>query len=149
MLDLEMLEKGISSCVVGTKAIKAESMSFSPLELDVLRIPKLLEENSTLSHVKAVAQVQALEDKLQEKGEAVKKEEEKSKTSEKPKRQDSTMEYSTKLDLKKLIPSCVEPPTLELKPLPSNLKYAYLIENEKLPVACDLCINWAIEVNTP
>ncbi|XP_054814260.1 uncharacterized protein LOC129314844 [Prosopis cineraria] len=77
MFDLEMLEKGISSCVVGTKAIKAESMSFSPLELDVLRIPKLLEENSTLSHIEAVAQVQAPEDKLQEKGEAIKKEEDK------------------------------------------------------------------------
>ena len=33
-----------------------------------------------------------------------------------------------------LVPSIIEPPTLERKPLPPNLKYAYLIEDEKLPV---------------
>ena len=33
-----------------------------------------------------------------------------------------------------LIPSIIEPPALELKPLPPNLKYAYLLEDEKLPV---------------
>ena len=33
-----------------------------------------------------------------------------------------------------LVPSIVEPPTLELKPLPPNLKYAYLLADEKLPV---------------
>ena len=31
-------------------------------------------------------------------------------------------------------PSQIKPPTLELKPLPSHLKYAYLGENETLPV---------------
>ncbi|XP_045797211.1 uncharacterized protein LOC123891391 [Trifolium pratense] len=31
-------------------------------------------------------------------------------------------------------PSIEQPPSLELKPLPKNLKYAYLEENEKLPV---------------
>ncbi|PNX62317.1 hypothetical protein L195_g061088, partial [Trifolium pratense] len=31
-------------------------------------------------------------------------------------------------------PSIEQPPSLELKPLPENLKYAYLEENEKLPV---------------
>ncbi|BBG96833.1 hypothetical protein Prudu_005760 [Prunus dulcis] len=33
-----------------------------------------------------------------------------------------------------LIPSVVKPPKLELKPLPSHLKYAYLAEYETLPV---------------
>ncbi|CAL9012039.1 unnamed protein product [Prunus brigantina] len=33
-----------------------------------------------------------------------------------------------------LIPSVVKPPELELKPLPSHLKYAYLAEFETLPV---------------
>ncbi|KAI5313264.1 hypothetical protein L3X38_042438 [Prunus dulcis] len=33
-----------------------------------------------------------------------------------------------------LIPSNVKPPKLELKPLPSHLKYAYLVEFETLPV---------------
>ncbi|KAJ9547052.1 hypothetical protein OSB04_019595 [Centaurea solstitialis] len=32
------------------------------------------------------------------------------------------------------LPSIVQPPELELKPLPSHLKYAYLLEDEKLPV---------------
>ena len=34
----------------------------------------------------------------------------------------------------RLAPSMIEPPTLELKPLPENLKYAFLAPNEKLPV---------------
>ncbi|KAI5328172.1 hypothetical protein L3X38_027568 [Prunus dulcis] len=33
-----------------------------------------------------------------------------------------------------LIPSIVKPPKLDLKPLPSHLKYAYLAEFETLPV---------------
>ena len=33
-----------------------------------------------------------------------------------------------------LRPSVEEPPKLELKPLPENLEYAYLGENESLPV---------------
>ena len=33
-----------------------------------------------------------------------------------------------------LVPSIVQPPTLELKPLPENLKYAYLEDDDKLPV---------------
>jgi hypothetical protein len=32
------------------------------------------------------------------------------------------------------LPSIIQPPDLELKPLPSHLKYAYLLEDEKLPV---------------
>ncbi|KAJ9539557.1 hypothetical protein OSB04_032290 [Centaurea solstitialis] len=32
------------------------------------------------------------------------------------------------------LPSIVQPPELELKPLPNHLKYAYLLEDEKLPV---------------
>ncbi|CAN6547364.1 unnamed protein product [Malus baccata var. baccata] len=34
----------------------------------------------------------------------------------------------------KLLPSIVQPPTLELKPLPSHLKYVFLGEDETLPV---------------
>ncbi|XP_027348133.1 uncharacterized protein LOC113859603 [Abrus precatorius] len=34
----------------------------------------------------------------------------------------------------RLAPSIQEPPTLELKPLPENLKYVFLAPNEKLPV---------------
>jgi len=38
------------------------------------------------------------------------------------------------LDIKQLIPSIVQPPVVELKSLPDNLKYAFLEENEQLPV---------------
>ena len=34
----------------------------------------------------------------------------------------------------KMLPSVVQPPTLELKPLPSHLKYVFLGEDETLPV---------------
>ena len=34
----------------------------------------------------------------------------------------------------KLLPSSISPPKLELKPLPENLKYAYLGDNKTLPV---------------
>ena len=34
----------------------------------------------------------------------------------------------------RLASSIIEPPTLGLKPLPENLKYAFLAANEKLPV---------------
>ena len=34
----------------------------------------------------------------------------------------------------RLAPSILKPPTLELKPLPENLKYAFLAPNEKLPI---------------
>ena len=37
-------------------------------------------------------------------------------------------------DEPRLAPSIQEPPALELKPLPENLKYAFLAPNEKLPV---------------
>ncbi|XP_073120529.1 uncharacterized protein [Henckelia pumila] len=37
---------------------------------------------------------------------------------------------------KPLKPSTEEPPTLELKPLPSHLKYFYLLKNDKLSVLC-------------
>ncbi|KAJ9548063.1 LOW QUALITY PROTEIN: hypothetical protein OSB04_020606 [Centaurea solstitialis] len=38
-------------------------------------------------------------------------------------------------------PSIVQPPELELKPLPSHLKYAYLSEDEKLPVIISSKLN--------
>ncbi|XP_028771261.1 uncharacterized protein LOC114728515 [Neltuma alba] len=38
------------------------------------------------------------------------------------------------LDIKELVPSVVQPPDLELKPLPSNLKYVFLAADSKLPV---------------
>ncbi|KAM1375705.1 hypothetical protein TB1_036888 [Malus domestica] len=40
----------------------------------------------------------------------------------------------------KMLPSVVQPPTLELKPLPSHLKYVFLGEDETLPViiSCSL-----------
>ena len=43
-------------------------------------------------------------------------------------------------DRPRLQPSLVEPPSLELKPLPSHLRYVFLGSNETLPViiACDL-----------
>ncbi|XP_021715002.1 uncharacterized protein LOC110682970 [Chenopodium quinoa] len=41
----------------------------------------------------------------------------------------------------KLIPSTVKPPELELKPLPSNLKYAYLGDNETLHVIISSSLN--------
>ncbi|KAM2352074.1 hypothetical protein ACFXTH_006797 [Malus domestica] len=34
----------------------------------------------------------------------------------------------------KLLPSVIQPPSLELKPLPSHLKYVFLREQETLPV---------------
>ncbi|CAN6725983.1 unnamed protein product [Malus baccata var. baccata] len=34
----------------------------------------------------------------------------------------------------KLLPSVVQPPTLELKPLPSHLKYVFLYDDETLPI---------------
>jgi len=34
----------------------------------------------------------------------------------------------------KLLPSSISLPKLELKPLPNNLKYAYLGDNETLPI---------------
>ena len=34
----------------------------------------------------------------------------------------------------KLLPSSISLPKLELKPLPNNLKYAYLGDNETLPL---------------
>ena len=42
-----------------------------------------------------------------------------------------TLEGSTKERPK---PSIEEPPTFELKPLPSHLKYAFLEKNDKLPI---------------
>ena len=40
----------------------------------------------------------------------------------------------TNVEIRKLIPSIEQPPELELKPLPSNLKYVYLVDDDKLPV---------------
>ena len=34
----------------------------------------------------------------------------------------------------RLAPSMIEPPTLELKPLPENLKHGFFALNEKLPI---------------
>ncbi|XP_021719104.1 uncharacterized protein LOC110686822 [Chenopodium quinoa] len=45
----------------------------------------------------------------------------------------------------KLIPSIVKPPELELKPLPSNMKYAYLGDNETLPVIISSSLNESLE----
>ena len=42
--------------------------------------------------------------------------------------------YLGALELKTLIPSVIQPPDLDLKPLPSHLKYVYLAANNKLPV---------------
>ncbi|KAM2163181.1 hypothetical protein ACFX1Q_040893 [Malus domestica] len=41
---------------------------------------------------------------------------------------------SISVSANKLLPSVVQPPTLELKPLPSHLKYVFLGDNETLPV---------------
>ena len=41
---------------------------------------------------------------------------------------------SIPISTNKLLPSIVQAPTLELKPLPDHLKYAYLGDNETLPV---------------
>ena len=41
---------------------------------------------------------------------------------------------SIQLSTDKPLPSVVQAPTLELKPLPAHLKYAYLGDNETLPV---------------
>ncbi|CAN6542459.1 unnamed protein product [Malus baccata var. baccata] len=41
---------------------------------------------------------------------------------------------SQSVSTNKLLPSVVQPPTLELKPLPSHLKYVFLGEDETLPV---------------
>ncbi|XP_060969103.1 uncharacterized protein LOC133036595 [Cannabis sativa] len=40
-------------------------------------------------------------------------------------------------------PSVQEPPKVELKPLPSHLKYAYLGENETLPIIISACLEKA------
>ncbi|XP_052172191.1 uncharacterized protein LOC127788119 [Diospyros lotus] len=37
-------------------------------------------------------------------------------------------------NISRLVPSIQQPPTLECKPLPENLKYAYLADGDKLPV---------------
>ena len=39
------------------------------------------------------------------------------------------------------LPSILQPPTLELKPLPEHLKYAYLEENEELPIIISTNLN--------
>ncbi|KAI3734462.1 hypothetical protein L6452_13931 [Arctium lappa] len=44
------------------------------------------------------------------------------------------------------LPSTVQPPDLELKPLPSHLKYAYLMEDEKLPVIISSKLNLEQEI---
>lgn len=41
---------------------------------------------------------------------------------------------SISVSVNKLLPSVVQPPTLELKPLPSHLKYVFLDDDETLPV---------------
>ncbi|XP_028767261.1 uncharacterized protein LOC114724962 [Neltuma alba] len=54
----------------------------------------------------------------------------------------------TNIDLKPLIPSTEEAPSLELKPLPDSLKYAYLGKDETLPVivANDIAIDKEIHL---
>ena len=46
-----------------------------------------------------------------------------------------------------LIPSIVQPPILELKDLPSNLKYAYMDANNKLPVIISNSLNESEEAS--
>lgn len=41
---------------------------------------------------------------------------------------------------KKMIPSIIKPPQLELKPLPKGLKYEYLKENNTLSVIISTCL---------
>ncbi|KAM2739095.1 hypothetical protein EV2_033249 [Malus domestica] len=41
---------------------------------------------------------------------------------------------SIPISTNKLLPSVIQPPSLELKPLPSHLKYVFLGEQETLPV---------------
>ncbi|KAM2070274.1 hypothetical protein ACFX16_001683 [Malus domestica] len=41
---------------------------------------------------------------------------------------------SISVSANKLLPSVVQPPTLELKPLPSHLKYVFFGDDETLPV---------------
>ncbi|CAN6709849.1 unnamed protein product [Malus baccata var. baccata] len=41
---------------------------------------------------------------------------------------------SISVSVNKLLPSVVQPPTLELKPLPSHLKYVFLDDDETLPI---------------
>lgn len=48
----------------------------------------------------------------------------------------------------KLIPSIIKPPKLELKPLPFNLKYAYLGDNETLPVIISSSLNKSQETRS-
>ena len=43
------------------------------------------------------------------------------------------------------VPSVIKPPTLELKPLPSHLKYAYLGDNSTLPIIISASLNEAEE----
>ncbi|XP_056686261.1 uncharacterized protein [Spinacia oleracea] len=50
-------------------------------------------------------------------------------------------DFSLPLSVPKLIPSIVQAPILELKPLPSNLKYVYLDANETLPVIISSSLN--------
>ncbi|XP_020225262.1 uncharacterized protein LOC109807147 [Cajanus cajan] len=50
------------------------------------------------------------------------------------------MQHAASLSIT-LVPSIVQPPILELKPLPENLKYAYLEDNNKLPVIVSTSLN--------
>ncbi|XP_028802716.1 uncharacterized protein LOC114757797 [Neltuma alba] len=63
---------------------------------------------------------------------------------------ESSMQVSslTNIDLKPLVPSIEQAPSLELKPLPDSLKYAYLGEDETLPVilASDIAVDEEIRL---
>ncbi|XP_070667813.1 uncharacterized protein [Malus domestica] len=50
------------------------------------------------------------------------------------------VEATTIVSANKMLPSVVQPPTLELKPLPSHLKYIFLGDDETLPIiiSCSL-----------
>ena len=52
---------------------------------------------------------------------------------------------SIPLSTNKVIPSVVKAPVLELKPLPDYLKYAYLGENETLPVIVSSALTYTQE----
>ena len=45
------------------------------------------------------------------------------------------------LMLQELVPSVVKPPVVDLKPLPPNLKYVFLADNDKLPVIISNSLN--------
>ena len=50
------------------------------------------------------------------------------------------MKLSVEMSMNTMKPSSIEPPQLELKPLPENLKYAFLGPSNTLPVIISSCL---------